>query len=103
MHEIMSDILEIFSDALKGSIQGPIFFNIFMNDLLHHTKSNNSHNYADDNVLSAAIDNVTGVTKSVETGADEGYCMEWLQLMFANLDKFQARIFQKDNKSAKDL
>ena len=87
IHGFMSDILEILSGVPQGSILGPILFNIFINDLLYHIKSTNTHNYADDNVLSAAADNVAGVIKSLETGADEALAWIDYNFMFANLDK----------------
>ena len=103
IHGFMSDILEILSGVPQGSILGPILFNIFINDLLYHIKSTNTHNYADDNVLSAAADNVAGVIKSLETGADEALAWIDYNFMFANLDKFQAMISKKDNTDTKDL
>ena len=74
----------------QGSILGPILFNIFINDLLLHIKSTNTHNYADDNTLSAYGDTVIEVTKSLEKGAEEALSWFLSNGMSANADKFQA-------------
>ena len=103
IHGIMSDILEILSGVPQGSILGPILFNIFLNDLLYHIKSTNTHNYADDNALSAAAKTVAKVIELLETGGEEA--LSWLNdnFMFANLDKFQAIVSRKDKKDENDL
>ena len=41
----------IITGALQGSILGPLFFNIFINDLLLSTDKSTLYNYADDNIL----------------------------------------------------
>ena len=41
----------IITGALQGSILGPLFFNIFINDLFLSTDKSTIYNYADDNIL----------------------------------------------------
>ena len=62
----LRDILESLSCVLQGSILRPILFNIFINDLLLHIKSTNTHNYADDYTFSIHWGTVIEVTKSLE-------------------------------------
>ena len=99
----MSDILEILSGVPQGSILGPILFNIFINDLLYHIKSTNVHNYADDNVLSAAAESIRELIKILEKGADEALSWTDNNFMNANLDKFQAIISTKDKQDTINL
>ena len=84
----LSDILEILSRVPRGSMLGPVQFNIFINDLLLHIKSTNTHNYADDNTLSAYGGTIIEVTKSLEKGAEEALSWFLSNGMSANADKF---------------
>ena len=63
------------------------------------TKVSNTHNYADDNTLSAHGDTVIEVTKSLEKGAEEALSWFLSNGMSANADKFQAIFSRKDKQS----
>ena len=81
-------ILRILSEVPQWSILMSILFTFFINDPSLHIKSTNTHNYADDNTLSAFRDTIIQVTKSLEKGA--GGALSWFLTysMSANEDKF---------------
>ena len=69
---------------------GPVFFNIFINDIFEFIKKGNLYNYADDNTLSYADDNVTNLVDTLEH--ESKILIKWFKdnQMQANPDKFQA-------------
>ena len=78
-------------------------FNILLNDLLYLNKSTNTHNYADDNVLSGAANSVNKVINTYEIGDDEALSWVKSNFIFANLDRFKAIISRKNRKDIKNV
>ena len=50
-----SDWMELLKGVPQGSILGPIFFNIFMNDIYATITRSSLYNYADDNTIAVSI------------------------------------------------
>ena len=51
-----SDWMELLKGVPQGSILGPIFFNIFMNDIYATITRSSLYNYADDNTIAVICD-----------------------------------------------
>ena len=89
-----SEWLEMLKGVPQGSILGPIFFNIFMNDIYASIIRASLYNYADDNTLS-----VIGSTKqeTIECLSQESQtAVDWFRdnMMEANPTKFQAIVLR---------
>ena len=54
INDILSSLQALISGVPQGSVLGPIFFNIFLNDLLVLLKNSDIYNFADDNTISVA-------------------------------------------------
>ena len=52
INNIYSGFEEIISGVPQVSIVGPIFYNVFLNDLIYYPEIASVHNFADDNILS---------------------------------------------------
>ena len=57
----LSNWQDIYKGVPQGSILGPVLFNVFLNDIFHFTTSSTLYNYADDNTLAHADDNIDKV------------------------------------------
>ena len=83
----------------KGSILGPILFNIFLNDLLSTLKLSDLFNFADDNTISTTADNIDHPLLTLKHESE--LAVKWFtdNQMIVNPDKFQAMILQNSENS----
>ena len=79
----------------QGSILGPLLFNIFINDFLFSKRNAHIYNYADDNTLSIAGNDLAEIKCKLESDCQDS--IEWFKsnLMKANADKFQLLLLGK--------
>ena len=84
-----SDWLEIKSGVPQGSVLGPLFFNIFINDLLLEVKESEICNFADDNTIYTIGNNIENVILSLEE--DLSNTLNWFRVnhIATNPGKFQ--------------
>ena len=90
-----SFLKSILSDIIPhGSILEPIFFNIFMNDIFFLLGSD-SHNFADDNTVTADGETIQDLINSLEVKTSNA--IEWMKDndMIANLNKFKSIVLAK--------
>ena len=60
--QTQSEWHEILKGVPRGSIIGPLLFNIFVNDLYYFINESQLYGYADDNTLSKAANNAESLT-----------------------------------------
>ena len=84
-----SEWLKIKSGVSQGSVLGPLFFNIFNNDLLLEVKESETSHFADDTRKSTNGNNIECVILSLEE--DLSNPLNWFRVnhMAANPCKFQ--------------
>ena len=95
INNIFSTFQNIFSGVPQDSILGPIFFNIFLNDLFLWIKKSDLHNFAEDNTITATCNTLTGLLKTLEQASESAVsCFKQIKTI-VNAEKFQAIILNK--------
>ena len=101
INNIFSAFQNILSGVPQDSILGPIFFNIFLNDLFLWIKKSDLHNFAEDNTITATCNTLTGLLKTLEQASESAVsCFKQIKTI-VNAEKFQAIIVNKKESEAK--
>jgi hypothetical protein len=90
-------LLKILKGVPQGSILGPLFFNIFINDLLEIADKTDICNFADDNTIYSCANTIAEVTSNLKK--DLSKILSWFRsnLLAANPAKFQMLVMGENN------
>jgi hypothetical protein len=93
VNSVLSNWADIHKGVPKGSILGPLLFNVFINDIFLFIKDSSLYNYADDNTLSFGSPDFDLLISTLES--DSNHLIEWFKInkMQANPDKFSIVFF----------
>ena len=94
---VYSSLLKILKGVPQGSILGPLFFNIFINDLLEIADKTDICNFADDNTIYSCANTIAEVTSNLKK--DLSKILSWFRsnLLAANPAKFQMLVMGENN------
>ena len=92
-----SDLLEVKTGIPQGSILGPLFFSICINDIVNSTSKFNFLMYADDTTLYFNIEDFPLQSREADINNELKKVNTWLQLnkLSLNTDKSKFMLFHK--------
>ena len=92
-----SNYQKIISGVPQGSILGPIFFKLSINNLLFFVSEVLLNNFADENTLSAFAETILELIDVLQSGSE--IVIDWFKnnKMIVNPDKFQAILLDKSD------
>ena len=92
-----SNYQKIISGVPQGSILGPIFFNLSINNLLFFVSEVLLNNFADENTLSAFAETILELIDVLQSGSE--IVIDWFKnnKVIVNPDKFQAILLDKSD------
>ena len=92
-----SNYQKIISGVPQGSILGPIFFNLSINNLLFFVSEVLLNNFANENTLSAFAETILELIDVLQSGSE--IVIDWFKnnKMIVNPDKFQAILLDKSD------
>ena len=95
-----SDLYEKVRDVPRGSILGPLFFNLFINDLFLFIERTNICNFADDNTIYSCNINLQTILKDLKY--DMQNILKWFKVnsIKPNPKKFQFMVLDKSTRQS---
>ena len=95
-----SSLLEVKTGIPQGSILGPLFFSIYINDLVNATNKLSYLMYADDTTLYFNLEDFPNQNRSTSINAELEKISTWLKLnkLTLNVEKSKYMIFHKRRK-----
>ena len=87
----------------QGSILGPLFFNVFVNDIFLIISSRSLRNFADDNTIAVSASNIKELNEFVKINTIK--CIEWFNHnhITANKSKFQSLVVSKQHTNIEEF
>ena len=92
-----SGLREIKTDIPQGSILGPLFFSVFINDLVNSSTKFQFLMYADDTTIYFNLDDFPLVNREIDINCELEKVNTWLKLnkLAINVDKTKCMFFHK--------
>ena len=92
-----SELLEIVTGIPQGSILGPLFFSVFINDLVNSSNKFQFLMYADDTTIYFSLDKFPGENKEIAVNSELEKVNNWLKLnkLSINVNKTKCMFFTK--------